>query len=140
MYGQNHYICTNTNIYSKLTIITNIWNSIMKHKIVINYKNIIIKIICYCKIHALNSGGYNKKYIFIHDVMVVYQIKWTFIKLSIDELCKHSIHLECNSCIVYYACLKSSYKLFVSSYSNKSKIVFKNLLTYAHKKTIKYIT
>jgi len=118
--SNKHYICAKTNIYTKLTIITNIWNSIIKHKIVINYNNILIKNNCDFKIHTLNSGGYKTKYIFIHDVMVIYKNKWTFTKLSIDKLCKHSIHLKCNSCI-------RSYRLFVSSYSNKCFFVFNNL-------------
>jgi len=44
----------------KKTIITNIWNSIIKHKIVINYKNILIKNNCDFQIHTLKGGGYKK--------------------------------------------------------------------------------
>jgi len=61
----------NKHIHKK-TIITNIWNSIIKHKIVINYKNILIKNNCDFQIHTSKSGGYKKEYIVIHDVMFIY--------------------------------------------------------------------
>jgi len=95
----------NKNTYTKKTTITNIWNYIIKHKIVINYKNILINN-CDFQIRTLKSGGYKKEYIVIHDVMFIYQNKWTLIKFKIDKLWKQSIHLKCNSCIGYYACLK----------------------------------
>jgi len=91
-------------IHKKNTI-TNIWNYIIKHKIVINYKNILINNFDF-QILTLKSGGYKKEYIVIHDVMFIYQNKWALIKFKIDKLWKQSIHLKCNYSIGYYACLK----------------------------------
>ncbi len=68
---------------------TNIWNSIIKQKFEIKYKNILIKNSCDFQIHTLNTGGYKKEYIVMHDVMFIYQNKWTLIKFNIDKLCKH---------------------------------------------------
>ena len=103
---KNTYKICKTQTHTQKNTITNIWNYIIKHKIVINYKNILIKNNCDFQIHTSKSGGYKKEYIVIHDVMFIYQNKWTLIKFKIDKLWKQSIHLKCSSSIGYYACPK----------------------------------